>query len=91
LEDVKRIGIYAADVGRSRKKRKEGGSQRWGVIGTYNRWWVGAPGEERRWTMNGYITGSADVETCVIMKIRFRMLDPLLVYSPFNRSTLHVK
>jgi hypothetical protein len=41
--------------------------------------------------MNGYITGSADVETCVIMKTRFRMFDPLLVDAPFNRSTLHVK
>jgi hypothetical protein len=46
---------------------------------------------ERRWTMNVYITGSADAETCVIMKTRFRMLDPLLVDSPFNRSTPHVK
>jgi hypothetical protein len=32
--------------------------------------------------MNGCITGSVDVETCVITKNRFRMLDPLLVYSP---------
>lgn len=51
----------------------------------------GRPSERRRWAMNGYITGSVDVETCVITKTRFRTLDPLLVYSPFNRSTFHVK
>jgi len=37
LEDVERIGIYAADVGRGRKEREEGGC-RWGVISTYNGW-----------------------------------------------------
>jgi hypothetical protein len=52
----------------------------------------GRRGEEGRWTsMNVYIIGSADAVTCVIRNARFRMLDPLLVYSPFNRSTLHVK
>ncbi len=52
-------------------------------IGTYN-----GRGEGRRC---GYITGSVDVETCVITKTHFRMLDPLLVNSRFNRSTFHVK
>jgi len=69
-------------------ERREGGERR-GVISTYNA--RGGRQTERRWTMNVYITGSTDVETCVIMKTRFRMLDPLLVDSPFNRSTLHVK
>lgn len=88
---MERIGIYAADVGRGKvRDGREGG-------GEYNSEMSlvlimgGRPSERRRWAMNGYITGSVDVETCVIMKTRFRTLDPLLVYSPFNRSTFHVK
>jgi hypothetical protein len=89
LEDVERIGIYAADVDRG--KVRDGRRGRVRSRASMVLIMGGAPGEGRRWTMNGYITGSVDVETCVITKTHFRMLDPLLVNSPFNRSTFHVK
>lgn len=80
MEDIERIGIYAADVDKGRSETEEEGGYSSGasmvlIIG-------GGPGEGRRWTMNGYITGSVDVETCVITKTHFRILDPLLVNSP---------
>jgi len=91
LEDVERIGIYTADVDRGKVSggiEEEGGYKSGAsmvlIMG-------GGPGEGRRRTMYGYITGSVDVETCVITKTHFRMQDPLLVNSPFNRSTFAVK
>ena len=62
--------------GQRQSERRGGKGQIWSVIDTYN------GRRARHWTENGCITGSVDVETCVITKNRFRMLDPLLVYFP---------